>query len=363
MKISNPILFSMLMLFLSINQYAFAHDFIKKQEKRRSIHKIFKVGPNDVLKIKNKFGKVNITTWNKDEVVIDIQISVKSNNEEVAKQKFEAIDVFFEQGSNALSVITKVASQKSFFGYIFKKSSVEINIDYEVKMPVTNTLDLDLSYGNAFLDRLEAPVNIKVAYGGFNIGQLLNEQNELSLEYGTNSTIDYVYAADVNAEYSKLNIEEAVNLTCDAEYSDTSIGNVKKLDLKLEYGSFQVDEADYVNVNSDYVSLGIGTIYKNFNCTADFGVIKIENLAREFELVDIEADYTSVKIYVDESASFDFDTQTSYAGISFDGFMPNFTYKEDKMGDKKYKGTVGSNPTGMIQVRTEYGGIKILKTN
>ncbi len=360
MKFRNPILFSLLILFISINLSTFANGF-KKQEKKKSIHKTFKVGPNDALKIKNKFGKVNITTWHKNEIVIDIQISVKSNNEEVAEQKFESIDVIFEQGSNALSVITKIESHKSFFGYIFKKSSVEMTIDYEVKMPITNELDLKLSYGNAYLDRLEGPSSVEVAYGGFNIGQLLNEQNEVSLEYGTNSNINYVYAANVNAEYSKLNIEEAVNLICDAEYSDTSIGYVKKLDLKLDYGGIQIDEVDEVNVNSDYVSLAIGTIHKNLKCTADYGVIKIENLDRAFELVDIVADYTSVKIYVDEATSFDFDTQTSYAGISFDGFIPNFTYKEDKMSDKKYKGRVGSNPSGMIQIHTEYGGIKILK--
>ena len=50
---------------------------IKKHEKSKTISKKFNVNSNATVYIKNKYGNVNVTTWDKNTVEIDVKITVK----------------------------------------------------------------------------------------------------------------------------------------------------------------------------------------------------------------------------------------------------------------------------------------------
>ncbi len=77
-------------------------------EKRRTISKSYNVGPDDRLSIENSFGNVVITTWDKNEILVEIEIGVNAPSEEKAQQMMDLINVKDNQGGHDISFKTDI---------------------------------------------------------------------------------------------------------------------------------------------------------------------------------------------------------------------------------------------------------------
>ena len=74
----------------------------------------------------------------------------------------------------------------------------------------------------------------------------------------------------------------------------------------------------------------------------------------------IRSDYTGVKIGMDEGLQFDFKAQLSYGGFDLDTENVNYIKKIVKSNSKYYEGYVGSENSGpMVDVEADYGSIKM----
>lgn len=70
-----------LLLFLLIPFVSFASINIKpKHEKTKTIKKEYAVIKNATVNIENKYGNIDITTWNENRVEITVKITVKGND-------------------------------------------------------------------------------------------------------------------------------------------------------------------------------------------------------------------------------------------------------------------------------------------
>jgi len=334
-----------------------------KHKKTRTIKKEFTVSKDNTLNIDNKYGDLTITTWNENTINIEVTITVSSDNEEHAEKKFNAIDVDFRQENNTVFAKTTIGKSKFSWSFFGGNTSVNTKIDYIIKMPVSNNVDLNNDYGSIYLDKLEGVCKINCDYGGLNIGELYNKLNTINMDYGRSSSIDFINNADINTDYSKLAIEKANSIGLNADYSQLEINEVEKLQYNNDYGSLKINKAQVVIGNGDYLTLKVYELKKMFDVSADYGSIKIYKLFNNFDKVTIDGEYTGVKIGVESDASFNFETQTSYSGIDFKDLEVEYTYKEDKMSSKIYKGSVnGANPNSILHITSSYGGIKIFKS-
>jgi len=71
-------------------------------EKKRTITKSYTVGPDDRLSIENSFGNIVITTWDKNEIQVDIEIGVRGNSDERAQHMMDQINVTDHQGGKEI---------------------------------------------------------------------------------------------------------------------------------------------------------------------------------------------------------------------------------------------------------------------
>ncbi len=363
MKPTYKITFSLLIALFLTSILGFSNNIDKgKHKKSRTIKKEFTVSKDNTLNIDNSYGDLTITTWDENTINIVVTITVSSDNEEYATKKFNAINVEFRQENNtvfAKTIINKSKFKWSFFG---GNTSVNTKIDYLVKMPVTNNVDLENDYGSIFIDNLEGIAKIDCDYGGINIGSFHNESNSINMDYARSSSIDFVNIADINIDYSKLAIEKANRIDLNADYSQLEINDIDILDYNNDYGSLKIEHAKQVRGNGDYLTLKVYELAKLFDISSDYGSIKIYKLFNNFDRVSIDGEYTNVKIGVANDISFNFDVQTSYSGINFEDLEVDFNFKEDSMSSKKYKGNVnGGNPNATLKIRSSYGGIKLYK--
>jgi len=341
---------------ISLTIQAYASDG-NKHEKTKTIKKEYTVNSNALLKIDNKYGNVDVISWNGNTVEIEVKITVSGNNEDKVIKRLSMIDVEFTASSSHVSAETIIQKKSSSWSW-GKNSNVNYQIDYKVKVPVTNNLELENDYGNITLNEIKGDCSIDCDYGSIIIGDLHSNNNDINIDYTNNSTIGLINGGEINADYSKLTIEEAGKINLNADYTTTVFEDVKTLNYNCDYGSLKIENAESVEGNGDYLSLKMGIISKKAVIEADYGSVKIDKLLDGFDLIDIDGSYTGVKIGVPKEKGFNFDIKLSYGGFKYDNELVNFTSQIVKTSSKSYQGSYGkSNSNSTIKVDSGYGSV------
>ena len=79
-------------------------------EKKRTISKTYTVGADDRLSIENSFGNITVTTWDKNEIQVDIEIGVRASTDEKAQRMMDQITVSDNQGGKDISFKTNIGN-------------------------------------------------------------------------------------------------------------------------------------------------------------------------------------------------------------------------------------------------------------
>jgi len=83
-------------------------------------------------------------------------------------------------------------------------------------------------------------------------------------------------------------------------------------------------------------------------------------MMKDFELLKIHADYTGIKIGMEEGVSFDFIIKMSYAGFSYDQDNINYIKRIEKSTSKYFEGYVNKeNSNSKIEITSDYGSVKL----
>lgn len=333
-----------------------------KYTKEKTIKKEFSVNADALLKVNNDYGNLTITSWNENRIVIEVHIATNGDNEEKVQNKLDEISVDFEASNSLVSARTTYGKQKSNWGWNWgKNNNVNMQINYTIKLPVKNSVNLDNDYGNIILDRVDGHAKINCDYGRLEIGELRGRNNQLNFDYTSKSTIEYINSGEIKADYSGFTIEKAGNLTLNTDYTNATIENMENLEYTSDYGNIAIGEANNVSGNGDYITVKLGTIHGNVDITADYGSVRIAELAADAGNVAIRTDYTGIKIGYNADYHFDFDITTSYSGVSGkDDFEINIS--TEKSSNKHYEGYYGSANSGnKVTLNSDYGGISFTK--
>jgi hypothetical protein len=327
-------------------------------EKTKTIKKEFDVNADALLNIKNKYGNVDVISWNQNRVEIEVTITVSGNNESKVIDRLSKINVNFESSRSAVSAKTSI--ENSSKGWYNSKNKMNYQINYKVKVPVTNSVDLNNDYGTITLNEIKGKAEINCDYGKILIGSLFHENNSINIDYTSDSEIELMNGGSINADYSKFRIETAKKVELNADYTDSEFGQIEDLNFNCDYGKLEIDQANNVDGNGDYLTIRLGTIYKNLSIDADYGGIKIDKLMKGFESVRIHSDYAGIKIGMENDISFNFVGKSSYGGFDIEGDNVTYLKKEVKSNSKYYEGFVKQENSGAkIDISSEYGSVKL----
>ncbi len=354
-------IYKITLFFLLIPLLVSATEDKKKHEKNKVVKKIYTVNSDATVSLNNKYGNLNITTWDKNSVEIEVTITVQGDDLGDVNEKLSSIAVIFNANRSLVEAETIIESSKSSWTSWFKSNkNINYKINYEVKMPKSNSVDLDNNYGNIYLDNLDGKANIACEYGKIFIGNLNAQNNDINLDYATNSSIHYMKSGRVNIDYSKLTIDISEKVKVVADYSTLKLDKAEIVDFNCDYGAISVEEATDIKGNSDYLSMRFGTIKKNLLIDTDYGSVSIKNLVKGFDNVDINTEYASVRIGVDPAAVFEFILDLQYASFSRNDDRIEFYKNISKSTEKYYEGKFGKgNTESKIVINSQYGGVSI----
>lgn len=333
------------------------NDIILKTTKEKNIKKSFNTSSNGTVKINNSYGNLDIVTWNENRIEFDITIKVTGGNSDKVNDKLEDIDVAFSNESNVVSAVTKFSKNKKSWWSWGNNNNLKIEVNYRVKMPITNSVDLNNDYGSINLDRLEGLAKINCDYGKITTKELMAENNYIKFDYSNNCYFEYINSGKINADYSGFTVAKTKNLDINADYTKSIIEISENVRYNCDYGSLKVENINNLDGNGDYLSLRLGNVYKSASIKANFGSIKIDRIASKANNLDINSDYTGITIGHDVNFNFDFDIDLDYASLrESDGF--NFTVKDINHTGKKFRGYYNSKGSGnYVRIKSEYGSV------
>lgn len=328
-----------------------------KHTKEKKLNKEYTVNSDATVEIDNSYGNIDVITWNENRVVIEVTITTNGNDEEKVQRKLDGIDVDFSGSSNKVSAKTRFQRNKSWWNW--GKNNVNMKINYVVKMPVTNHVNLDNNYGSINLDKIEGRAYIDCDYGKITTKELMADNNVLSFDYTKNSYFEYIKSGTISADYSGYTVGKSNDLTIDADYTKSKIEMAEDIKYDCDYGSLTIDNVNNVNGDGDYLSTRLGNVYKSVSITADYGSCKIANMTKNAGSIDIESDYMKITIGYDPAYNFDFDIDLSYASLR-DTEGLEFTKKNVRSSSKTYQGYNGTQGSGnSIKINSTYGSVSL----
>ena len=329
-----------------------------RHTKEKIIKKEYTVNKEALLKINNSYGNINIITYSGNTISIEVKIKTNGNDLDKVEEKLNNIRVDFEASSNLVSAKTIFNKNKYNSWWNWGKSSnVNMEINYLIKLPITNSVDLNNDYGNINLDRLEGHAKIICDYGKITTKELMADNNYISFDYTNNSYFEYIKSGKINADYSGFTVAKTKNLEINADYSKSVVEIAENVSYTCDYGSITIQKANNIKGKGDYLTARFGEIYKNIQINADYGSIKVDRMTANAGNIAIDSDYTGVTIGYDSGYQFNFDITLEYASLrGSDDFQ--ITKQKVQSSEKYYQGYYGnSNTKNFIKITSDYGSV------
>ena len=280
-------------------------------EKKRTISKTYNVGPEDRLSIENSFGNVTVTTWDKNEIQIDIEIGVHASTEEKAQKMMDLINVKDNQGGHDISFKTEIGHMSGKDNWNKNEGTRKFYVDYKIIMPSKNPLRIENSFGKTNIPDFDGSASLTSKFGELTTGKL------------PNATLVHV------------------------EFGKADIGRLNNADVIFKF-----------NGNSNIAGIGGNSKVDVQFCSKVN--ITVEDALSSFSLFQ---SYSTINLRVSNSLSAQFDVYTNFG--SFNN-RTEFNINEDRDDessgpkfDKNYTGKAGSG-AAKIKIKSSFGSVRLV---
>ncbi len=344
------------------------------QDFTKTIKREFPLNASGTVNLVNKYGKIDVKTWDKNRAKVDVTIVVKASSESQAQAVFNRIRIEFANDDSYVKAETVIESNKSSWFDWGGSDKTEFQINYQVYMPASASLDLTNKYGDALVAPLNGKTKADVKYGNIRL-EGANAGLSLNLDYGNgtvvksgdaNVTVSYSKLSlndmrDVNitSKYSKLTVDNSGDMNADSRYDEFKLGKVAQLQLTTKYGNIAVGSANSIKATGQYTDFSVDQLKGNGDFDLQYGGLRIKNVSKGFEKINLLGKYSDFKIGIENGASYTLDANASFAGIAYPNGLV-VTYEQEKGTSHQVKGHTGNQSSrSAIKASLNYGGLKV----
>lgn len=348
-----------------------------EQEFTKTINREFNTAADGTTALYNKYGNVNVKTWQNNSVKIDITIVVSAKSQREANETFKNINVNFTNAWGYVKAETMIAEGMNYgFGnwWPTKTCGDDFKIHYEVWMPATNQLDLKNKYGNAWVAPLKGKLIAEIKYGDLRTEAISNDA-DLNLA-NANAWLTNVYNLYGQASYSELRVVQANNIQLDSKFSKTKVekannlritsksdnfdlGVVQELRLQTKYANLKSASVGSAFITAQYSDVDFAAVHDALDADLCYGNLRVDVLSRSFSTVNVVGKYTGVVVVVERGAAYRFDAEVQYA----DAQVPQSATVKNRSDSGRLEavqGYLGSESAkGMLKARLVHGDLVI----
>ncbi|MCE4563664.1 DUF4097 family beta strand repeat protein [Maribellus sp. CM-23] len=292
----------------------------------KEIRRAFSVLPATQVEIANKYGKIDIKTWQKDSVVFEIKIRVEEKKQSKLDELLRDIDFDFTASDHYLIVSTKVQQNKSALGKEILKfketllnSDGNIQIDYTVWMPNTNRLKVENKFGDVFIGDYKGDVWLNVSNGNLKAYDFFGDL-DLTLNFA-DATINSIQKGRLDCNFSKLYLKKAESVRIQSKSTEFELEEVKDINAQSRRDKFRIQLADLIDAQGSFSTFRVRELSDRINIRADYGGVEVEKIAPDFGNIIIQSKSTDIDLYFERETSFNFEISHTKSTLNLSSEM------------------------------------------
>jgi hypothetical protein len=303
------------------------------------------------LVIDNRYGKLDVNTWDKNEVTVDITITARANNAGDAQEILDRISIA-EPGNSGNGIyykteIGKVGTSKSESGF---------SINYVVHMPRNHTAELTNKYGDIEMESTDGKLSIDLKYGNLKIGNLGGSNSDIKVAYGK-ADITSIESGNVRSSYSTLTIGKAGTVQIFNEFEKTNIGTVRSLDIEQKYGNLNIGSVNNLKGHTQYAGLTVDKLLKSVQMTVKYGNgVKFNYIGPDVDNINLSTSYTNQVYHFDNGVNLSANISSSFGNLQNKASNISLS-NSSSITSATYKGKIGNGSRGSMTLTTSYGNI------
>lgn len=332
-------------LFIVLILLSFCRTFSQGSSETRNFMKTFPVGKESVLEVNNKYGTIQVTTWDKDSAFIHAEIKASASNQSKLNKMFEGISVKITGTGNLLlaqTVFTQNINSlfESFKGMTSKVISYDsrVEINYYLNIPEYMNLRIENRYGDVYMENNSGDFSLSLSNGSFK-ADLPGAKSTLNLSF-CDATITSLRSGTIDASFSEVTISDADKLSVKSISSKYRINKAGSVNIESRRDDFFIDTIESMEGTSYFSDFEIGTLIKTINLISRYGNLKIIKVDPRFVSANINSGFSDMSITFDREAAYKLEIRTLNTFL----VLPSENIKSDQKAldeDKKEYITTG----------------------
>jgi len=223
---------------------------LAQSEHSKQWNKTYDLSPTGKVHIENKYGNVVINGWGRDQVKVSVSIQVNHRKDESAEKLLERIQPKAIQAGNFIQFISEIKDRDAnLFAKYFSKANPfdfdksNVQIDYEVFLPINAELNINNKFGDIIIDAWEGDLETDLQHGDIWINSDISTA-KADMRFGKFNARNMGYG-NIKMDNGSIDIEHAQKLKILSSGSDIALDQVADLEL---YSS--KDEVELMMVGS-----------------------------------------------------------------------------------------------------------------
>ena len=327
------------------------------QKQTKDINKVFQISKGDILNVENKFGDIDVLTWEKSEISISVKLTATGKSEAVSQNMLEKISVDINKSGNTVKATTGINNEQGM------GRGNSFSIDYTIYAPEWVNLTLSNKFGNINLEKCSALLNLELKYGNLRVSALsggdAGNQNRLEMGF-SEGVIENAGSLKLELAFSKLEIGKADNIVAETKYSVINTNSLNSFKIESKYDNFKFDELKNLEGELRYSNLHIGQFLGKLKIESTYSGVKINEVMPSFESMDINNSKGGYKIGINSQTQFELSVKSLRGDVDADDF--NVIQKKNEGNLKLIIANNGAEGKGkLISIVSEDGSVKVTK--
>lgn len=333
-------------------------------EFKKTIVKEFPANSGTTLNVSNKYGKIVVHTWNRNEVKAIVVITGFGKNMEEAESITRMVDIGIETPGNDINLKTNynTSSGNKWFSWGNRKNSKDyVNIDYELFVPEKfGKLMLENNFGDIITDVLTFPAELRLNYCSYDI-KGAQKPLDINMNYCDRGRIGKADVVTIRANYSNVKSDVINSLTTRSNYSDFTIGTVTNLSVSANYDDYIVTKVGSVTAKCNYTDFRITELQTTANAHMVYGDFSAKILANTFKGADMHLTYSDLKMGVPLRLAVQIRVQLTSGSVRTGELTMKTVSNIKKNSQLSYTAitTTGDEQSPLINVRGVYSDVNL----
>jgi len=323
----------------------------QKETETRSFIKTLPISRETTLEISNKYGRIEITPWNKDSAYIRAEVKAYAKDRSKLSKMFEGITVNINDSKYLVRAQTEFTSNintlfESFKGMTSKIISYDsrIEINYYISIPEYLNLKIENKYGDVYMENNTGEFRITISNGSFKANSL-GKNSSINMAF-CDAKISSVVSGNIDASFSEVSIGETADLSINSISSKYDIRKAGKLRSESKRDKFFIENVESLQGNAYFTDYKLNNLMKELNLTTRYGSFNTDLIEKGFESININSNFSDISLVFDPGSSYNLEIRHTNAFLVLQD--KNMKTEEKTLNEdrKEYltSGTTGKNP-------------------